>query len=234
MRQQGVTMDKHKAEWVDGVLSFTNRDIEMLTERQCALYIRKVEKWGEVAQVIPLHFDKDMKKYGGGTLSGKMPSTMPDKEMLKQVQGGFKGFLHGWHSHRQDGDLGEIKLNVSVHDADSWRLVITPSIKKQEHDLCLWRLLVGMGWALHGMPVSRIKRCARCGDFFFQKTKKRKDYCTRSCVVRAVDDRRKGTEHRKQQQHEAQERAYQKKVARKLGRHPEQITKEFDPEKLDS
>jgi len=221
-------MDKHKADWVERVLSFANTDLEKLTKRQCEVQVRKIKKLGEVSRVILVPLDK---KHRGGTLSGAIPSTMSDKEMLKDVQKRLKGFLYGWHSGRQDGDLGEMKLNVSVHDADFWRLVLTPNIKRQEHDLCLWRLQVGMGWALHGMPVGRIKRCARCDGFFLQKTKKRKDYCTRSCVVRSLDDRRKETEHRKQQQRQAQERAYQKKVAQRLGTQPDRIMKKAVPEK---
>ena len=98
-------------------------------------------------------------------------------------------------------------------------------------DADLWRILVGLAWALHDRPADCIKRCALCGKLFLQKTKKRKDYCSRDCAVRAVDAHRKGTEKRIQQQRQAQERAYRKKVAGKLGVQPDRVVSYQDPGK---
>lgn len=211
-------MNKEKEAFISGVLTFLNQDLTALNSRQ----IKAQGKRLDALEMVAVRVLIPPKPYGGGLMLRGGGDY--GKDTLKSIKDELQVVLRWLMSGRDESeDLGEIKLNISIGKIKKWSLVVTPGALPVNRNPHVWKILVGLGWSLHGMPGDCLKICQRCGKFLLQKTRRHKAYCSRFCAVRATDARRQGTEKRTLQLKENQIRSYKKRLATIHGKQPDDI-----------
>jgi len=188
-------------------------ELERLTKKTAEKIAREIQQlggwvWDALIEPGP---------HGGGALSTGRVFSLDGQEkvFLRRIREELWPRIDDLVAGRYwDESLGAVDFSLRRTEEGGWSFVMTPEGPPKSMDNDLWRILVGLAWALHGRPSDCVKRCGLCNRRFLQRTRKTKLYCSHRCAVKAVDARRQENEKRKEKQREAQLRAYQRKLAR--------------------
>jgi len=218
-------METEKKDFVSAILDFVNiEDIAKLTDRECKAKALAMTRLAGVADhvLFAIREDKRTSGYSGGVLSqGKVD--------LKDT-GACRVFLNALHfrlglvftAYFQGEPVEPIgDINYSFVMEKEFRLAITPEVKGD-----VFKILIGLAWALHGVPADRIKKCVCCDKTFFQSTATNKTSCGKKCAVKVADGKRRGTERRK-------ETVRRSSIKQYAGRLPKTKGYEFIPTKVE-
>lgn len=200
-------MDKEKAEFTERFLEFVNTDS-----------LKAHKKWIKVIQCLEITAERLIippKPYGGGFL---LQMNALDGDTLKSLQREMKVFLWQIGKHIQY-DFEALQLNYSLGFTPKIRLLMQV---EKNGDVHSWLLRLGFAWAIDGLTSGCVGECA-CGRFFVQHTARKRVFCSKECLVKAYDAKRKDTLRRTQQLQVNQIHAYKRKLAKIKGKQPDDI-----------
>lgn len=219
-------MEKEKKDFVNAILDFVNiEDVAKLTDRECKKTAREMVRLAGVADhvLFAIREDKRTSGYSGGVLSQRgidLEEAGKPREFLKTLHFRLGLVFADYFNGKLAEDFG--KINYSLILEKEFRLAITPEVTSSPDVV---KILMGLAWALHGVPGDRIKKCAYCGcrpgkdgKLFFQSTATNKTSCSKACADKLVDKNRRGTDKRKETVRRSSIKQYAERVRSNGGR----------------
>lgn len=192
-------MDKNrkvKTGLIESVLDLANAKLTDLSSGECVKLAREIHKHGDVVWDALINPDEHS---GGARTRGRLFDIEgKEKEYLTQIREEIWPRINGMvQGNYLEESLGDVNFSLMRLD-DGWSFVRTPEGPPRGMSADLWRILVGLAWALHGRPADCIKRCTRCENLILQRRRRPKQYCG-NCIQAAAEDKRRGTPERKEQ-----------------------------------